>query len=265
MNCAKCGKRIFRQSPVNANWCANDGVYLCRACAKEAGGAPTCPACRTPTSAAHPRAFAIGIILLILSSVFFVTFAYTDLTDAATQATPYVPVANVQIGTTVHTSGTIVGPPGQEVMYGQYIHAGKSSHWNYWGTTFTLISGGASLLIDASGISRIVNAPHISQGGDHMAYLPGDHVELIGQVENVLGQPALKAQDAAMGANDFWSPWEGYAAVISGLVLVGIGGAAIYFELVGYWRSRTHAKNLLDPNAFAYKLPPASPPPGTST
>jgi len=281
MRCARCSRRIFRHSPVNANWCPNDEVFLCRKCLRELK-APAdpgtvnppgergsrCPACGTPMRSVHPKLFALLLVLLIMSSIFFVTFGYSYFHDSAIASTPTVALGLETTGETVHVAGTIVAPVGQEVLWGHYVQAGKSSHWDYYGTSFTIVSGNNSLAVEAGNIQQIYSAPHATDGGNDIAFYEGDHVELIGSVSQVLGVLTLNAQYAAASPGDFLPAEEGLAALVTGLFLTFGVAAVLALEVVALRRSRTHAKNTTGPNAFAYRLPdgatlasPIGPPP----
>jgi hypothetical protein len=274
VRCAKCGRRIFRYSLRNANWCPNDEVYLCRHCLTELrGGTPgtlgrfrssrfVCPACHTePLMRRHPALFVGAILVVLLSSILFAIFAGSFFADSAIEETPRVALSQVTIGATVHVAGTIVAPYGATVLWGHYVPGAKTGHWNYYGTTFGVRANNVTLAVDATHITSIYTAPDWTNNSDDMAFHQADHVELIGSIVGSPTAPTLEAKYAAMGPDDFLPAYEGWVALISAALLFAVALLALYLEALGLERGRKHRDHTQGPNAFQYRLPTAPSPP----
>ncbi|MCI4342198.1 MAG: hypothetical protein L3K11_07495, partial [Thermoplasmata archaeon] len=66
VDCAKCGRKFFQHSPVNALWCEKDHIFLCRKCTKPAGRKQPrrCSFCSGVVSAALSAGFWLAIFLI---------------------------------------------------------------------------------------------------------------------------------------------------------------------------------------------------------
>ena len=198
------------------------------------------------------------VVLVFAASTFAISF-YSYLADSALQSTPVVALGSAHPGETVHVAGTIVAPAGAVVITGHYVNAGKSSHWEYWGTSFTIRLGNASLLVDASGVQDIFSAPHSANAGNDLQFVAGDHIEIIGPVVQTAGGTTVDAQNVAAGPSDFYSASQGYFAFGSAVVLFVLVGIALALEVRTWARTRRHADSTSGPNAFVYRLPEAPP------
>ena len=257
MRCARCGRWFFAHSPVNANWCATDGVFVCRRCRLAENAPPGCPECHGPTTART----ALGIVLLILFVVMFGTFGGVvtgqALWDQHFQNTPSIAIANASVGSTIKLAGTIGGTPGTVVIDGVYVSAGKSSHWDWTIQNFLLVVGSTLVSVEASGIGAwVYGAPH-SLSSNHEQYWSGDQIAVVGVVQS---PTTLSGTAVATGPNAFLAPWEVPTAEILDAVAVTAAGAGIAVHLRSRSRFRSHAARLASGTPFAYHPEPPLPP-----
>ncbi|MCI4331001.1 MAG: hypothetical protein L3K19_04050 [Thermoplasmata archaeon] len=258
MHCARCGRWIFRHSPVNANYCPKDEVYLCRRCTRALRTPRTCPECGTRTSSSHAGVFVAGSVLSILFVIFGAVFTGMFLWDAHFQNAPATPIQQASPGQTIKITGTIGGSPGTVVADGIFIHAYRSSHWDWTFYNFLLIVGNLTVNVNAGGIGQsIYDSPH-DLTSDHEQYWVGDRVAVVGVVDSVT---QLSANAVAPGPNRFVQGWEEPVAVGADCIFGVAVATSVVVHYISTGRFRRHTARTSSGTPFGY-VPGAPPPDG---
>ncbi|MCI4368190.1 MAG: hypothetical protein L3K09_01310 [Thermoplasmata archaeon] len=209
MECAKCGKKFFQHSPVNALWCDTQSIFLCRKCTTPTApkAARRCPLCSGPVSAALSIGFPIALFFLAFLLVFgFLVLQENDF-RAALESTPEVAVSAIQPGEHVRLYGWISSTHNPVLSAFYTANAKGGGYWTWSGYDFSLVQGNSSVLIEIGGMfGNIYGTPPEFHGSGEEYYYNGDYIAIVGTVVSSGGGLAVHAEAAASSPTGFASP-----------------------------------------------------------
>ncbi|MCI4336931.1 MAG: hypothetical protein L3K17_07040 [Thermoplasmata archaeon] len=261
MNCAKCGRRFFLHSPVNALWCDKDRVFTCGKCAVRPAPKrpPQCPFCRTAVSNSLPVAFSAVTIALVFSLVFASIFYVEATYRQGLASTPQANISQLVAGSTVMIVGQIASPS-SPTLSAVWVASGKSGHWEWSANDFTLYQGSNAIFVDVSNLGNaIFGAPY--EGNSYQYYYPGDSAAVVGTVSGSNTSWTLHAQAVSTSPSGFIDPIAEYAWIGSaGIAALSVAGV-IYGYRQGLIRLKAHEARARQPGMFDYQPPLAADPP----
>jgi hypothetical protein len=263
MDCAKCGRRFFLHSPVNALWCNQDHLFVCARCAPSQGRhhPRKCPFCAGAVANSLPVAFALGAVGLVIGSLFTPIFYAQATYTQGLADTPQVDISQLTAGKTVMVYGTIESNA-TPTLWANWVQTGRSGYWSWAGTDFWLVQGSTEVWVDVSGLDGNVFGA-ATPGNSFEYYDPGNWIAVIGTVSGTNGSMTLHAQDASTSPSGFADEFSAYAW-IGTAVLAVLGAAGVVY---GYWRGlqrlRAHEARTRQAGMYDFRLPSGGPdPPG---
>lgn len=257
VDCAKCGRKFFQHSPVNALWCDKDRFFLCRKCtAPTAPKQPRlCPFCTSRVSSALSAVFALAVFGLGMC-LLFGSLLYLDVqARTALQDTPEVQVGAVHAGEFVRLYGTISSL--QNPVLSAYWHSNPKGggYWVWSGHDFTLNQGNASIWVDVSGMLGSIygNPPHSTQS--NAWYESTDSIAVVGTVGGSGSTLTIHAIAAGSSPDAFVNGTE-FPVVIGfyGAAVIS-GGGAVYLYIKAVARAKDHVSRTRQPGMYDYRLP----------
>lgn len=262
MDCARCGRKFFLHSPINALWCDHDQFFICRRCAVSVGRhAPMrCPQCNNRVSSMVPTALVIGVMLVAFSLLLGPVF-YLDATSRQALAdTPQARISDLVNGETVMIDGSIATSAHSPTFSAHWVSTGKSGYWAWTEYPFVLYQGSTSISVNVGGIGdSVYGAPVESNAGEW--YYPGDEIAVIGTVYGSNGSWTMDASSAAPGPWGFADPAaQGISEAAVGVGVVG-GVLLAVGWVIGIRRYRVHAARERKPGMYDYR-PLGNEPPG---
>lgn len=262
MDCARCGRKFFLHSPINALWCDHDQFFICRRCAVGGGRhAPMrCPQCDRPIRNSVPAVMVFAVIFLGISLI-LAPITYLEATSRqALAATPRAEIAQLVDGETVMIYGNIATSAHAPTLDAYWVSTGKSGYWHWTDYPFELYQGsmGINVVVVNLGDS-VYGAPFETNSNEW--YEPADSIAIIGTVSGSNGSWEINAEDAAPSPGGFADPTaleigEG-AFAAAGLfgVLIAVGW------VIGIRRFQAHNARERTPGMYDYRPPVAPPPP----
>jgi hypothetical protein len=261
VDCAKCGRKFFQHSPVNALWCDKDHVFLCRKCTKpDAPKQPrVCSFCSGRVSAALSGGFALAIFLIALGLALGTLLYFDAEYRSSLQSTPEVPVSSIHPGEVVRLYG-VISSSQDPVLSAYWQSSGKGGgSWVWSGHDFYLNQGSGTVLVDVSNMMSHIygNPPHSSS--NQASYQSGDTIAVVGTVDTSGGSLILHAQAASASDGGFGDP--AALPVAIGFYIMATAGVvvAIYSYVKAVGRVRDHEKRVRQPGMYDYRLPDGRP------
>jgi hypothetical protein len=200
--------------------------------------------------------FVLAFMLSIAFGTFGAIFTATFLWDQHFQNAPSVPIQQASPGQTIKLTGTIGGTLGTVVANGVYIHAGKSSHWDWTFYNFLLTVGNLTVDVNSGGIgSSVYGSPH-DLTSDHEQYWVGDRVSVVAVVDS---GTQVSATAVAPGPNQFLASWEEPVAVIPDLLTTVAVSTMVVLHYISVGRFRRHTARVSTGTPFGYQ-PTVAPP-----
>jgi hypothetical protein len=244
MECANCGKSVFRHSPVNALWCERDRVFLCRSCTapKTSRDPRLCPFCGQPISGAAVVAFPVALFGIVLFLIIGAALLSDNSYRNSLQATPEVSVGSLHAGDHVRLFDRI-STSHLQVIREIYLPGPKNSgHWSWSGSDFQLVDGNRSVWVDVHAMLGNIygDPPHTTGPPEVKFWTDGDTIAIVGTVgQNATGL-VVHAEAAAATADGFANPAESVFGVTALAASPSSAGVAIYLFVNGERRVREH-------------------------
>lgn len=265
MNCARCGRRFFLHSPINALWCDHDQFFICRRCAIGGGRhhPMRCPHCNNRVGSSVPSVMIVAVMLLLMC-LLTGPIAYSGATYRQSLAdTPQAQISGVAAGETVMIYGTIATNAHAPTLTGYWVQAGKSGYWDWTDYAFVLDQGSLTIGVAVSHLGGAVFGGARETNSNEW-YEPGDAIAVIGTVSGSNGSWQLNAQEAAPSPAAFSDPfdvglWE--ASAVGGAFA---GALLVVGWVIGIRRFKAHEARERQPGMYDYRPPTAPSPPADS-